>query len=498
MKVVLQSITIASVAFVVYRFMSQVDSSHLDLDSPVSLHVLCLSEWPLVHVQDSWWKPQLWVDSANFRLDMAEFVDNHMCASPPLQPQRCENASMPFASMSRNLGVALGAGYDVRNDAIEFYGYLFFYMGLWLWLSVNIHDLALISGKERDYILDLHGMRIKFPCAGKLFRCTGVNWLQNVAESYGRLGRLCVALVLPFLVIWSVFLFIFIVLPLLTVCFIRYPIRLSRGHIFCMCLSLTIFGLILTIHMAIVMAIPKWRQSYAVTWPSGNCICGCAYRLTGVTCSGMLFIGLGVIYNSLMLAFRCLKGLRQSNWANLMSVMFPIPLTVYSVEWTRPDKEPIQHRKRGEPVQGELAFDPFALMDEQTDSARTTVNLVPTLYEEVQIDASRHLDGPAPYVKGRTSTRSELSSPSLQEREDQLIGCCGFPCGRAQIHEKADQKKSEVESTQKDESLGHRSRAGDAASAECLDDVGDASNSNLAQPPLATNVPTEEVHSVSM
>merc|ERR1712027_146824 len=92
----------------------------------------------------------------------------------------------------------------------------------------------------------------------------------------------------------------------------------------------------------------------------------------------MVFIGVGTAYKSITLAFRCLKGLRRANWSGLMSVMFPIPLQVYEVHWTRPDGSPIQHREYGQPVQGELAFDPFALMDEQEDSASTTVRIKPS------------------------------------------------------------------------------------------------------------------------
>lgn len=96
------------------------------------------------------------------------------------------------------------------------------------------------------------------------------------------------------------------------------------------------------------------------------------------------------------LAFRCLKGLRRrsscgfkvrtrrSQWANLLSVTFPVPLTLYSVDWLQADGKPIRFRTEVQlplaceltqqemPVQGEVAFDPFAMMDEQPDSKFTT------------------------------------------------------------------------------------------------------------------------------
>merc|ERR1719253_1151716 len=97
-------------------------------------------------------------------------------------------------------------------------------------------------------------------------------------------------------------------------------------------------------------------------------------------------IGFVTIIKSIFIAFRCLKGLRRSQWANLLSVLFPVPITMYEVDWRQPDGQQIRHRVEGVPVQSEVAFDPFAMMDEQPESRHTTIHLKPEplhRYEEV-------------------------------------------------------------------------------------------------------------------
>merc|ERR1719433_1543524 len=81
---------------------------------------------------------------------------------------------------------------------------------------------------------------------------------------------------------------------------------------------------------------------------------------------------------SVFVTLRCLKGLRRAQWANLLSVVFPVPMTVYAVDWRQLDGQPIRHRVEGMAVQEEVAFDPFAMMDEQPDGDFTTLHLAPT------------------------------------------------------------------------------------------------------------------------
>eukprot|EP00913_Durusdinium_trenchii_P015795 g14843.t1 len=85
------------------------------------------------------------------------------------------------------------------------------------------------------------------------------------------------------------------------------------------------------------------------------------------------------------------------------------------------------------PVQGEVAFDPFAMMDEQPDSKFTTVHLRPELLrpEQVHCDKShgsesshhcRQLEMPGRPVP------SKLEPAQFKAVvEAEYIGCCGFP-----------------------------------------------------------------------
>merc|ERR1712100_844306 len=106
---------------------------------------------------------------------------------------------------------------------------------------------------------------------------------------------------------------------------------------------------------------------------------------------------------------------------------FAVPLNLYSVEWKDPDNKPIKFRTADDPVQGEPAFDPFAMMDEQPNSAKTRVNLFPTekLQELQGLEAgqvnTRKLMGPM-------SSTLEHAGQKLLITRTEYIGCCGFPC----------------------------------------------------------------------
>lgn len=390
----IQSFMTAAVGLAVYQWMSAADIGYLDLQSPKSPEVLCVSEWPLRHASTSWWASAAWSDWFKYRQDMRRYVHEHQCIGNASSfKQRCDKIVVPLNQMDRSLGIPLGlSSYNMRNDSVEAYGYLFLYMTICLWLAVTTHDLALLSIKQRDYIYDLRGIRKNFRCCMGLYRVIGFRCWKRMMRGKGlKWGqrrfcqKFCQILawpLVPLFAAWWLISFFIIVLPVVATVFIVYPIRLSRVLIFLNSIAVGLEGVALTLHAIAFLASVEDRQIYAVTWKEGSsmgmeCVCGCMYPLSEARCWNLMIIGITVAYKSLTLSFRCLKGLRRSNWASLMSVLFPIPATVYEVLWTRPDGSPIQHRVEGVPVQGELAFDPFALMDEQIDSGRTTVNLVP-------------------------------------------------------------------------------------------------------------------------
>uniref|UniRef100_A0A7S2QQL6 SAM domain-containing protein n=1 Tax=Zooxanthella nutricula TaxID=1333877 RepID=A0A7S2QQL6_9DINO len=330
---------------------------------------------------------------------MGTFIDQNRCVPSnvaDLGEQQCATVHVPLHGMGGKLGTPMGVEYSWANDTVEVYGYLFLWMTFWMWIMITVHDLALLTVNNRDYILDLRGIKRVFPCWRKLYILLGFRCWKRMACGGGILVarrrflqkpmRIVSVICAPVFLLWAIIAFLVVVLPVVSTFFVIYPVRLSRAVIFVNCLSSAIFGLVLTFHCIAFVSRVDRRQIYAVTWSAGGqdaspCVCGCMYPLSGGTCSTLLLIGAAVAYKSSILAFRCLKGLRRSNWANLLSILFPIPLTAYEVAWTRPDGQPIQRRKTGEPVQGEPAFDPFALMDEQPNSQRTTVAFMPVAIE---------------------------------------------------------------------------------------------------------------------
>merc|ERR1711879_1023536 len=107
---------------------------------------------------------------------------------------------------------------------------------------------------------------------------------------------------------------------------------------------------------------------------------------------------------------------------SLLSITYSIPVNVFPVHWTQEDGTPIRFRDVGEPVQGEPAFDPFALMDEQPRSEHYTVKLAPKEMGEDQ------------RIIWEFDDEEELIE--LHRQGEQEIGCCGFPS-----HEIAPDKK---------------------------------------------------------
>lgn len=389
----IQSFVTGAVGFAVFQYMSGADIGYLDVAQPKQENVLCLADWPLRHNLQDWASSRLWEEWAEYRTNMTQYVERNKC--PWLNRTTfCSDVNIPLSGMGKNLGIPLGTFYFWGNDAVEVYGYLFLWLTVCMWFMVTVHDLALLTLRNRNFVLDLQGIRRRFPCWQKLWILVGFRCWKRLFRGRGLLirgeyylqgiGRMISIVFAPVFVAWGLVVFHFVIIPIVTLFFMCFPIRLSRILIFLSSLATGVLGVMLTVHSIVFLADVGQRQTYAVTWnirqpvTNATCACGCIYPLNFGRCLTLLLIGVIVAYKAFVLAFRCLKGLRRSNWANLMSVLFPVPLTVYEVMWTQPDGKPIQHRQEGDPVQGEIAFDPFALMDEQPDSGRTTLTLVPT------------------------------------------------------------------------------------------------------------------------
>lgn len=396
-KVSLQGLMMAGLGLTVYTYMGGADIGYLDLTNPESDESLCLSEWLIRHKTETWLAAKVWQDWHMYRTNFDEYISQHQCTgNVSISQLSCSSVRVPITGLDRHLGIPMiqqKAAYG-RNDAIEGYGHLFLWMSICLWACVTVHDLALLSEYGRDHILDLSGVKQKFPRWQCLWRLSAVKtWARLVRGKGLRCGRRdnvrcmkysrLVGIVLtPFFFLWAFLFFFLVIMPFIGLLFLRYPISLSRVVLFINANACGIFGTVMTVHALMWVIDPTLRQQYSITWDTITdanqaCICGCTYHVARARCVNLMCIGVVTAYKSFTLAFRCLKGLRRSNWSGLMSVLFPVPLTVYEVYWTRPDGSAITFRKDCEPVQGELAFDPFALLDEQEDSGKTTVHFIP-------------------------------------------------------------------------------------------------------------------------
>jgi len=418
-KVLLQSFATAAVGLTIFNYMLEVDAGYLDLTTPVHSEVLCLSTWPLRHEDRAWWQKDLWLEWAKYRLTTQQFIADNACRNTSSVPALCNVAFVPLGEMDRKVGWPLSReNYDVVNsDFLEVYGNLVLWLTLALWLYISVHDFALLQLSHRNFILDFQGLQDYFPCMDRLWSLTGLRHWRRLVRGKGlgskghlaRQGRTLALVFLPIVIAYNIVVFLLVTMTVAMMAFIWHPVRLSRLLVFLMSLVLSVLSIIFTVHTLVQIGDSELRQAYAITWTQSSCTCGCLFRVK----SGKLLViastGVAAAYKAVILAFRCLKGLRRSNWASLLSVMFPIPMAVYDVEWTQPDGNPIQYRQKGEPVQAEPAFDPFALMDEQPESGTTTASLAPVPIKEAQ--SMRHLEAP------ETRTNS-----------DEYIGCCGFPC----------------------------------------------------------------------
>mmetsp|Transcript_48223 Transcript_48223/g.149126 ORF Transcript_48223/g.149126 Transcript_48223/m.149126 type:complete len:469 (+) Transcript_48223:86-1492(+) len=425
-RVFFSSFTTAALGFTIFQYLTAADVGYLDLSAPLQEDVMCLTDWPLRHESKSWLTANAYTEWMQGTLNRETYPAEHACpVSLPSEQALCTEVRIPVTGLQRKVGLPLGENANINSDVLATYAFIFLYLGLCVWFTVTVHDLALLSLREHDYILDLKGVRVHFPRL-----CFALNFLSGV-ECWKKLLRGTLALrllawaLVPFLVIWAILIFCFVWWPIAVLVYLRHPIRLARLAVFSNFNLFGIYGVALTVQSLVWLGNDNFRPQYGVTWEASgaDCICGCVFHIAQIGCLQVLVIGVTVAFKSFYMAFRCLKGLRRTNWASLLTVMFTIPLAVYPVTWTQPDGSAIQHRKDGEPVQGELAFDPFALMDEQPESADMTVQLKPI---------------PRQHSEGKLTVLTGPANPSrsvMFAEGEEYIGCCGFPHG-SQPHQR--------------------------------------------------------------
>jgi len=450
-KVIIFSLFSGTIGLSIYMYMAGSNISYLDLASPASEEVKCLADWPLRSHAISWSRPEEWLSWWAKRVDHEELLNTQTCHVPGVDRTPCRTVLAPVDDMKRPLALAVGQLDDVgtRYDVLGLWARFFLLITFFIWIGMTTHDLALIGPVEKDFILDVAGVNSYCPVIRSVWRCLAgyrplVRLVSKEQWCVRMLGLVLAIILAPILVVWNVVVFNFVIVPLLLLAFVRYPIRMSRAWVFIVCLACSIYGFALTGLQVVFMAYPSRRPRYAVTWQpetslatspagnltsiaSGSCTCGCEYPVSLGVCANLTVVGVATALKSLFVALRCLKGLRRSQWANLLSVVFPIPVTVYNVEWRQPNGQPIKFRQEGVYVQEEIAFDPFAMMDEQPDSAFTTVHLRPE-----PVHTYRRVEGGRlTLVKPRRTiempSKPQPLSQGLQVRDSEYIGCCGFP-----------------------------------------------------------------------
>lgn len=451
-KVIFFSFFSGTLGLAIYTYMAGSNISYLDLEngSAPEVKVMCLQNWPVRYHRISWTAPpQEWFRQFFDFGGPKEMIaaQSKQCNTSSLAIDQCSRIVVPVSQMKRPLALAMGSTVDGGLDVLGAWSKFFLLLTFAIWVGVTMHDLALIGKRKKHFILDVTGINEHCPSIRKTWRAmAGLVVLKRLVTQENvrlRMLGIGIAVVLaPILIVWNLVVFNFFIVPLLMLAFLRYPIRMSRAWVFTCCMASCLYGLGLAFQMLGLIANPSVRPRYAVTWTTDtplppleggapvNCVCGCDYPVSFSVTVNLLIIGVLTAIKSIFLAFRCLKGLRRSQWANLLSVMFPVPITMYSVDWKLPSGMPIRFRTEGVPVQGEIAFDPFAMMDEQLDSASMTINMQPEPVHRYHINTesgeldlvepTRHLETPAIPMPA-------FSAHQLQVRKVEYIGCCGFP-----------------------------------------------------------------------
>jgi hypothetical protein len=434
----------------IYTYMAASNISFLEVESPASEAVICLTDWPMRDIAISWTTPVdliKWWTNPGF--DVEERMRQHKCSVPMQVEVLCSSMALPVRDVKRPLALAMDRDAPNHYDVLGVWARVFLTITFFIWVGMTTHDLALI-GQSKNYILDVAGVNEHCPVIRKVWRrLMGLRVLTGMAQTTLRSGWLqcwcgaALAVVLaPLLLVWNLFVLNFVICPLLLLTFIWHPIRMSRSWTFIVCIVASVYGLALSLEQLFYIASPLSRPQYAVTWElllttgaaSGNatsatsqevCTCGCDFPVAVNVHVNLLIIGVATTVKSFFIAFRCLKGLRRTQWANLLSVTFAVPLTVYPVVWRRSDGKPIDFRSEDLPEpQGEVAFDPFAMMDEQLDSASTTVQLRPLPFNEERSDGlRRQCEAPGQVVANLSTSVAD----SVFCRRREYIGCCGFP-----------------------------------------------------------------------
>mmetsp|Transcript_93166 Transcript_93166/g.301227 ORF Transcript_93166/g.301227 Transcript_93166/m.301227 type:complete len:617 (-) Transcript_93166:84-1934(-) len=345
-------------------------------------------------------------------VDLSAALDGSgTCPTMPAVPEKCTEVSLPVSSIQDDLRHL----HTISRwfNPLRAWAYLYLCLMGVLCVAIMVHDLALLQERCRPKILSLRSVKQEMPRLWSF-----IWWLQCGPPMKWLRERCCIlwGLMLPVWFICQVAIFLTIVYPvcLFAGTFWWCPlgaVRVSRVLIFLTGILVFFWSLIFVLINALSPVLVG-VDIYAIFWNAPRlapgCVCYCEYSLRSGIVTNLMFFGAILSVWSASITFRALKGLRRPNWSNLFSILYTVPIEAFPIEWERPAEAgggPINLRKDSI-VQSEPAFDPFCLMDEQPESGRSTVRLLPVIQYGKQV---------ARWSRSRDPT------------SDAPIGCCGFP-----------------------------------------------------------------------
>lgn len=420
-KVVIRGVFASGFMYAIYRYMGSANAGYLNLFSPVHETANCFetSDWCRNSTDAVWCSQYPYMPASQDLDDILHIIVNAGGAASQNQSAR---SHCPIAVASCRSGVpqeVFNSGILYREKGrINWFrvgSTVFLFLTLTLVVSVTLHDLTLIIPDNRKTVWNWRAAEVVLPKTSK-FIWGVLLWDSTCTQRKTHLALW--VLLLPLWIAWMLCMYMLIVWPLVLCisffsCKFRYTVGMARILVFCTALQCAILGVGITIRQLTVSFFNA--PEYALMWSleENRCVCSCSFPVSRSTTSSIVSIGVATAFQGITLCMRTFKGLRRREWGCLLTVLYPVPVAVFPVHWTQPDGQPIQFRSDGEPVQGEPAFDPFALMDEQPMSHQLTVKLEPTPMIGTQ---SRIWD-----------TCDHDGLRALREQGPTEIGCCGFP-----------------------------------------------------------------------
>ncbi|CAK0820427.1 unnamed protein product, partial [Prorocentrum cordatum] len=169
-KVIFFSFFSGTIGMSIYTYMAASNISFLEVESPASEAVLCLTDWPMRDIPISWTTPvdliKWWTNPG---LDVSERMRQHRCSVPALAGATCGAMAVPVRDVKRPLALAMDWDAPNHYDVLGVWARLFLTITFLIWVGMTTHDLALI-GRSKNYILDLAGVNEHCPLIRKVWR----------------------------------------------------------------------------------------------------------------------------------------------------------------------------------------------------------------------------------------------------------------------------------------------------------------------------------------